>query len=309
MERMASNVLIQRIEKQLDNALEGYYKSGNVELHQQIEQLSNDLKMLRDAVLQTERIESGKDIRSNMKLLSIGYGFVGSVVGDSIKTHIKEHVIIDPQFSKHTIKMHRDADAAIVCLPTPTVNGVCDDSLVASVIAELNEANPDMHILLKSTVTPEQLETYPHNVTFNPEFLRQDYAKQDYNNQTFMILGGSGGYWHRVFTYLQDVEILRTDRSTASMVKYMHNTWLAMKVAYFHEVFNALGDKYNHDEMKDILSKFTNIGPSHMAMNNTGGLGFGGDCFPKDTQAFQKYSGSEILNKVIAVNEKLLNAK
>ena len=75
-----------------------------------------------------------------------------------------------------------DADAAIVCLPTPTVDGVCDD-LVRQTVTELLNCNPNMKILLKSTLTPEQLETYPQNVTYNPEFLRAATAREDYANQ------------------------------------------------------------------------------------------------------------------------------
>jgi len=69
---------------------------------------------------------------------------------------------------------------------------------------------------------------------------------------------------------------------------------------------NKVGDKYNHTEMIDILGKFENIGPSHMsAPNDDGGLGFGGHCFPKDTEAFLNFTDSEILRKVIEVNNKL----
>ena len=306
MDRKTSNVLIQRIERQLDSVIEIYYRSGEPSMKAQIENLSSELKSLRDAVIDTERIQDGLSIRNNMKLLSIGYGFVGSTVGDHIRGKVNEHVIIDPKFSEHTIKMHSDADAAIICLPTPTVDGVCDDSLIVEVIQELIEANPDIHILLKSTVTPDQLASYPVNVTYNPEFLREAHAVQDYTNQDFIVLGGpGGGYWHRVFTYM-DVEIIRTDAATASMIKYMHNTWLAIKVAYFHEVFSKMQDTYDHHEMTKVLSKFTNVGPSHMeAPNNQGKLGYGGACFPKDTEAFLKYTDSEILRSVIEVNRKL----
>jgi len=69
---------------------------------------------------------------------------------------------------------------------------------------------------------------------------------------------------------------------------------------------NNLDNSYNHDKMIDILGLFENIGPSHMkAPNEDGGLGFGGHCFPKDTEAFYDYSKSEILKTVIEVNNKL----
>ena len=56
------------------------------------------------------------------------------------------------------------------------------------------------------------------------------------------------------------------------MVKYVHNNWLALKVAFFHEIFYNVGDKYNHEAMTDILSKFENIGPLHMQVSNDEGL-------------------------------------
>jgi UDP-glucose 6-dehydrogenase len=58
--------------------------------------------------------------------------------------------------------------------------------------------------------------------------------------------------------------------------------------------------------MINVLGKFENIGPSHMsAPNEDGGLGFGGHGFPKDTEAFLDFTDSEILRKVIEVNNKL----
>ena len=112
-------------------------------------------------------------------------------------------------------------------------------------------------------------------------------------------------FWSQTFSYL-GVKFMRTDRNTASMVKYVHNTWLATKVAFFHEIFSKLDKSYNHDSMIEILSMFENIGPSHMqAPNDEGKLGYGGHCFPKDTQAFLEYSNSEILERVIEVNNKL----
>lgn len=307
--RIQMQGIIQNLENNLNIATEKYLTTGEEVYGVEIEMYGKKLKAARDEVWDHERILNGKEIRDNLKLLSVGYGFVGSAVGDHIKDHIKEHVVIDPKFTDNKIQDHADADAAIVCLPTPTIDGVCDDSLVRQTVTELLNCNPDMKILLKSTLTPEQLETYPQNVTYNPEFLRAATAREDYANQKFMIIGGfDRPFWHRVFLYFDGLEIVRTDRNTACMVKYFHNTWLAMKVAYFHEIFDRMGNKYDHDETIEILAKFENMGPSHMAApNSEGNLGYSGYCFPKDTEAFYDYTGSEILKKVIEVNERLLS--
>lgn len=239
-------------------------------------------------------------------ILVVGCGFVGETVAKSLQEDGQPVIRIDPKYNDNTIEMYLGTPGlgAIVCVPTPTVDGVCDDSMIRDVLDELG----DIPVLLKCTVPPNMLETYPENVTYNPEFLRAKTAEEDFKKQKHFILGGTtqGCYfWEQKFGYLPEVEFIKTDRTTASMVKYVHNTWLATKVAFFHEIMNNVGDKYNHKEMINVLGKFENIGPSHMsAPNEDGGLGFGGHCFPKDTEAFLDFTDSEILRKVIEVNNK-----
>ena len=239
-------------------------------------------------------------------ILVVGCGFVGETVAKSLQESGQPVIRIDPKYNDNTIEMYTDTIGlkAIVCVPTPTVDGVCDDSMIRNVLEELG----DIPVLLKCTVPPNMLETYPENVTYNPEFLRAKTAEEDFKNQKHFIVGGTSEnckIWTSLFSYL-NVEFIETDRTTASMVKYVHNSWLATKVAFFHEIMNNVGDKYNHEEMINVLGKFVNIGPSHMsAPNEDGGLGFGGHCFPKDTEAFLDFTDSEILRKVIEVNNKL----
>ena len=66
---------------------------------------------------------------------------------------------------------------AVVSVPTPTVDGLCDDSIVREVLEELG----DTPVLLKSTVLPDIVETYADNVVYSPEFLRT--AEEDFDNQ------------------------------------------------------------------------------------------------------------------------------
>ena len=59
-------------------------------------------------------------------------------------------------------------------------------------------------------------------------------------------------------------------------------------------------------DMVGILGAFENIGPSHMKVPvGVPKLGFDGNCFPKDMEAFTSFSNSEILKKVIEVNKML----
>jgi len=240
-------------------------------------------------------------------ILVIGCGFVGEAVAKSLEEDEQKVVRIDPKLNDYSIKDYLgNIQGAIVCVPTPTVDGKCDDSIVRSVIDELR----DTPTMLKSTVPPHLVEQYPENVVYSPEFLRASSADEDFKNQKYMILGGKHSStlnwtFKQMFSYL-DAEIIETDRKTASMVKYVHNAWLATKVAFFHELFYNIGKEYDHDSMIDILSTFENIGPSHMAApNDEGLLGYGGHCFPKDTAVFRDFTHSDIMKQVIETNVKL----
>jgi UDP-glucose 6-dehydrogenase len=239
-------------------------------------------------------------------ILVIGCGFVGEAVAQSLEENDVAVMRIDPKHNSNKIEDYIDvATRAIVSVPTPTLDGKCDDSIVRSVLEQLGS----LPVLLKSTVPFSLLATYSDSVTYNPEFLRAKTAKEDFDNQTVFILGGSQMQcykWEQVFNYLPHVEFIYTDRTTASMTKYVHNNWLALKVAFFHELYYNMGNEYNHESMINILSKFENIGPSHMAApNDEGKLGYGGHCFPKDTEAFFDFSNSEIIKQVIETNKNL----
>ena len=93
--------------------------------------------------------------------------------------------------------------------------------------------------------------------------------------------------------------------------KYTINSYLASKVMFFNEVHNLFkksGTDENWENFIDAVSSDSRIGRSHMKVPGPDGrYGFGGACFPKDTQALYNYSLDEesplkILKKVIDLN-------
>lgn len=249
-----------------------------------------------------------------MNIVVIGCGFVGSTVADFLESHLVNVWRVDPNLYPHT-EISRgitDCDAFIVCVPTPeNKDGTCDDSIIKLVIEELDTDKP---ILLKSTVTPDLLEKYPSNVTYNPEFLRANSAKTDFQKQEVFILGSENEehmqFWENLIVPFLDrpITVKRTSRTTASMIKYTHNAWLALKVAFFHELF--LNTKhmqdFNYSELTSTLGNMKNIGSSHMiAPNLEGTFGYGGHCFPKDVKALTNVLDHSILRQLIESNEEL----
>lgn len=242
-----------------------------------------------------------------MKISVIGCGFVGTTVADFLETHMVKVVRIDPAKHNNTLDDARTVDAHIVCVPTPELeDGTCDDGIVKLVLNELDTNKP---ILLKSTVTPDLIEKYPSNVTYNPEFLRQRNAKQDFAKQEVFILGTDDEqqfkFWSNLFSHL-NTNMIHTNRTTASMIKYTHNAWLATKVAFFHELFKNAPRDMNYSTLTSTLGQMKNIGPSHMiAPSFEGTLGYGGACFPKDVKALTNILEHSILEQVIKTNEDL----
>ena len=251
-----------------------------------------------------------------MKTITIfGCGFVGGTVANFLEETyggdrtniIKVDPIHYPETDPEQAVM--EADGIIICVPTPSQYfGACDDSIIQNVLALCDERTP---ILLKSTVTPDLIQDYPPNVTYNPEFLREAHAKEDFENQHTFILGhhknnkSDAEQWASLFN-IPEWNVVYTNRRTASMIKYTHNAWLATKVAWFHELYNGLPEEMDFDTITSTLGRFPTIGSTHMKVPNSDGtLGYSGACFPKDVKALTKVINHSILCTVKETNEKL----
>ena len=243
-----------------------------------------------------------------MKIAVIGCGFVGATVANYLEKHLVEVHRVDPKYYDTTVfDIRETCEAFIVCVPTPEgKDGVCDDSAIVQVINQLDTQKP---IMLKSTATPDLMREYPSNVTYNPEFLRALHAEKDFENQELFILGSEDQeqitFWSNLFSHL-NTKVVVTNRTTASMIKYTHNAWLATKVAFFHEIFANAPKDMNYSMMTSSLAQMKNIGPSHMMVpSDTGTLGYGGHCFPKDVKALTNPIDHSILEQTITTNKRL----
>lgn len=127
-------------------------------------------------------------------------------------------------------------------------------------------------------------------VISNPEFLREGSAVQDFSNPDRIVIGCSSD---SAFDLMKEVympqiasgvTILRTSPETAEMIKYASNAFLAVKISYINEIAN-LCEKVGADvhEVASAMGLDKRISPYFLQA----GPGYGGSCFPKDTQAIQ----------------------
>ena len=261
------------------------------------------------------------------KIGVIGQGFVGSAVREGMKNYYD--VVTYDINGKGTVstldKLISQVNETFLCLPTPMrKSGECDLSIVReclnniSAIVEYYQKS-NFIVIIKSTIPPgttEQLnkEFKELHIAFNPEFLTEANAVDDYKNQNRIIVGADRPYSSRVKQIFAKsfpkVPIIKTSSTIAETIKYVTNTFLSMKVSYANEIYqlcNAL--EIDYDKVIEYARYDDRLGNSHWSVPGPDGdLGFGGHCFPKDIAALQYVMktlnvDSTMLNSTITKNE------
>ena len=258
------------------------------------------------------------NLLDRLKMAVVGHGFVGKAVSYGFDTHNVDCVAIDPNYGNSVEDLYgsKTMDVAFVCVPTPMSDtGRIDDSIVLDVTQKLID-NTNCLVVLKSTVTPEIVQSLasldPKRFVYNPEFLTEAKANDDFVNAKFNVFGGDLqacadlAAIYNEYSKMLDPQNVFVSATEASFVKYTINTFLSTKVTFFNQL-KDLTDKYdcNFDAIVSAAKLDDRIGDSHMKVPGPDGRrGFGGACFPKDTNAFHYFSGGEfdILKKVLDIN-------
>ncbi len=239
-----------------------------------------------------------------LKIGIVGHGFVGKATDWGFSENTNKF-IVDPKNGTNIDQLAEfNPELIFVCVPTPMgENGTQDSSIIEAVVQELSAKCRESIIVIKSTVLPsilEKIEKANPKIIYNPEFLREKHANEDFMNSEMIIFGGDKNIASQVSKFYLDHSRCKTkkhifmDISSASLVKYTINTFLASKVMFFnemHEVFNKLKSNDSWELFIKTLSLDKRIGESHMNVpGHDARKGFGGACFPKDTAALLKYA-------------------
>jgi len=145
----------------------------------------------------------------------------------------------------------------------------------------------------------------------NPEFLREGTAIYDYANPPKTVIGEidtrSGDMLAELYRKL-DAPLIRTDLTTAEMVKYTDNVWHAVKIGFANEIGNFCKEiGIDAHRVMDIFCQDHKLNLSAYYMRP--GFAFGGSCLPKDLRAINHQARSldlelPIINHVLATNQK-----
>jgi UDPglucose 6-dehydrogenase len=207
------------------------------------------------------------------------------------------------------------ARLVFVCVDTPpTESGDADLSRVRSVVADM-PAGGEHVMVMKSTVPAgtgmtirRELPEIPY--VSCPEFLKEGTAVEDFMHPDRVVIGaepGDDGAAEAVESLFAPLggEIVRTDVTSAEMIKLASNAFLATKVSFINEIANVC-DEVGADvaEVARGMGLDERIGPKFLRA----GIGYGGSCFPKDLKSLKQLAGNtgyhfQLLTAVIEVNE------
>ncbi|HEU0072466.1 MAG TPA: hypothetical protein VFS30_00505 [Dehalococcoidia bacterium] len=224
----------------------------------------------------------------------MGVGVVGGAVRNYLALSSGAPLLYDPFKGLGSVDEINDADLVYVCVPTPYVPGRGFDE--SSVMEALSQLQGNKTVVLKSTVVPGttgrfQARFPQHRLLFNPEFLREVSANEDFIHPDRQIVG---------FCDADDADLAADVLTTlprapheavvpaavAEMTKYATNAYLALKVIFGNEMFDLCqGLGIDYELVKEGIGVDPRINASHLDVLDAGYRGYGGKCLPKDTMS------------------------
>ena len=194
------------------------------------------------------------------------------------------------------------ADIVMIAVNTPAItDGSCDLSHVYTAVAQVRDALDGPTIMvMKSTVPPgtgvrlikDYLQGTPITYVSNPEFLRGGRGVYDWYNPDRIVIGtdnnGAADKLRLMYSRIE-APVVVTDITSAEMIKYASNTFLATKISFINEIANLCETVgANIDDVATGMGLDPRIGPAFLQA----GLGYGGHCLPKDAAALDSLASS-----------------
>lgn len=222
----------------------------------------------------------------------IGYGMVGGAVGAKF-----------PRAKKYDLKKFPDGwnnvdacDIVFICVPTPYKKTTGYDYRAIEQTAK--RLSGKKIIVLKSTVLPgktaELQKKYPQHIwLFNPEFLRDKSAVQDFLKPDRQIVGmAKKTAKHKAAAQLVMKLLPRapyqaiTTSTEAELMKIFANAFGSMKVVFANMVYDVCEQTgADYEAVKQGIGRDARITTSWMNVMYEGFRGYSGKCFPKDMGA------------------------
>ena len=196
-------------------------------------------------------------------------------------------------------KAFKNTEIIFIAVGTPqSESGAADLTYIKQAAKDIAQyIENDTIVVVKSTVpvgTNDLVESIIQeylvadvkvSVVSNPEFLREGHALHDTFHGDRIVIGAetkeAGDAVEQLFAPLY-LPVIRTNRRSAEMIKYAANAFLAVKISYINEIANLCETVgANVMDVADGMGMDHRVGRAFL----NAGIGYGGSCFPKDTEA------------------------
>jgi UDPglucose 6-dehydrogenase len=234
-------------------------------------------------------------------------------------------------FSSDRPRAVKDRDVVFICVGTPPrLTGEANLVAVETAARDVaHAATSDLIVVEKSTVPAGTADRIRRTIALergssvdgidvvsNPEFLREGSAIVDSLRPSRILVGADTerGFAAMRQLYAKQIDtgvpIIETDIKTAELAKHASNAFLALKISYMNALARVC-ERTGADvvAVADVMGADERIGRSFLSA----GLGFGGFCFPKDLQAFERLAASvnysfPLLQETQRINDEAVDA-
>jgi len=246
-----------------------------------------------------------------MNIGIIGNGVVGGILVDWLtgigyRSECQLYVYdINPKKRVHSLDLVLKCDTIFVCI-------YLHDNAAAGGYYVLRDyiklTNPGATVVIRTTVIPGtcsklQAECLNRTILYCPEFLTEANAQWDFENPWIQVIGGSG-------SKAADVSLLLPiapktyifDHHQAEVLKLAIAGYLATKVSWFNQLYDALGPG-DFSAVREMMIQDPRIGRTHTDIGQDGYRGWAGKCFTKDVPMFSNVTEMPIMKEVTRYNQ------
>ncbi len=220
-----------------------------------------------------------------------------------------------------------DSEVIIIAVGTPPKEGGgVDLKYVEAVAAEIARYMNGYKVIVNKSTVPagtgarvqdlirsRQEQEFDFDIVSNPEFLREGSAINDFKRPDRIVLGCSSARALHIMRTIYDplsippleTPIISTNVESAEMIKYASNAFLATKISFINEIANVCERVgADIDTVAKGMGMDSRIGPKFLHA----GIGYGGSCFPKDTEGLLEIAANagydlQIVDAVMKVND------
>jgi UDPglucose 6-dehydrogenase len=275
-----------------------------------------------------------KDQKRQQTIRSGKVPFHEPYLDDNLKNHLNLNLSLCNTLADLIFK----ADYLFYCVGTPCKkDGRADLNILSEAIREsldiIQGLNSDVYktLVIKSTVPPSTTQEIIQPILIengfhvgeniylanNPEFLREGFAWNDFSNPDRIIIGADdlqSGENVKVLYRAFNAPIHIVSLNTAEYIKYLSNTLLANLISFANEM-SMIADTIGDIEVPKAFQllhqdKRWSGSPAKMTSYVYPGIGFGGYCLPKDTQALYAVSQDkgytpQLIKEILVINSKI----